>query len=60
MSRTPVDVNDRPKMKVTVVQSGEIDDPRDFMTYDPFKKEMFQQLEQQKRQIQDRIKRDED
>lgn len=41
MSRTPVDVNDRPKMKVSIVQSGEMDDPRDFMTYDPFKKEMF-------------------
>ena len=42
ISKVPVDKEDKPRYPIIIIDSGEIDDFRGFLRYDPFKKEVFQ------------------
>eukprot|EP01016_Furgasonia_blochmanni_P006591 TRINITY_DN12641_c0_g1_i5.p1 TRINITY_DN12641_c0_g1~~TRINITY_DN12641_c0_g1_i5.p1 ORF type:complete len:354 (-),score=116.49 TRINITY_DN12641_c0_g1_i5:157-1218(-) len=58
ISKTPVDMNDRPKIPIKIVDCGEIDDARNFLRYDPFQKSMFDEIEQQKKVLEQKRKQE--
>lgn len=44
MAKVPVDKEDKPKYPIIIIDSGELDDFRGFLRYDPFKKEVWQEI----------------
>jgi len=54
ISKVPVDKEDKPKYPIIIIDSGELDDFRGFLRYDPFKKEVWQEI----REARERIIRD--
>ena len=46
IAKVPIDKNNKPKYSVMIIDCGEIDDFRNFLRYDPFKKEVFDQIRQ--------------
>lgn len=46
ISKVPIDKNNKPKYSVIIIDCGEVDDFRSFLRYDPFKKEVFDQIRQ--------------
>jgi cyclophilin family peptidyl-prolyl cis-trans isomerase len=47
MSKTPVDMNDKPKIPVIIIDCGEVNDYRNFLRYDPFKKSLLDEKQKQ-------------
>lgn len=41
MSKVAIDMKDKPKIPIIIIDCGEIGDFRDFLKYDPFKKSVW-------------------
>ena len=54
ISKVRIDKEDKPRYPIVIIDCGAIDDFRGFLRYDPFKKEVFQQI----REARERIIRD--
>ena len=54
ISKVPVDKNDKPKIAITVLDCGEVDYYKNFLDKDPFKKSLFDELKQKKRELVER------
>jgi len=49
LAKVPVDMNDKPKIPVVIVDCGEIGHAKDFLRYDPFQKSVQDEMEQIKK-----------
>ena len=43
-----IDINDRPRVPIVIINCGEVDDPRDYLRLDPFRKEEMDKKNLQK------------
>jgi len=53
ISKTPVDMNDKPKIPVIIIDCGEVNDYRNFLRYDPFQKSLIDDIEKQKQKLKE-------
>ena len=51
ISKVPIDKEDKPRYPVIIIDCGEIDDFRGFLRFDPFKKEVFDQIREARERI---------
>jgi len=51
IAKVPVDMNDKPKIPVVIVDCGEVGGNRDFLRYDPFQKSIVEEQERIKDDI---------
>lgn len=51
IAKVPIDKEDKPRYPIIIIDSGQIDDFRGFLRFDPFKKEVFQQIRQSRERI---------
>jgi len=51
IAKVPVDMNDKPKIPVVIVDCGEVGGNRDFLRYDPFQKSVADEQEKIKQDI---------
>ena len=51
IAKVALDMNDSPRIPITIVDCGEIDDLKAFLKYDPFSKEVFDSIKEQKTQL---------
>lgn len=54
MAKVAVDKNGKPKITIMILDAGEVDYSKNFLDKDPFKKSIFEELRERKRELVER------